>query len=81
LKDEYRLRVFRNRVLRNIFRPKREEVTEEWRRLHNKELYDTFLSPNIIRVLKPKIIRMAEHVARFGRGEVHTGLWWGNLRA
>ena len=81
MKDEHRLRVFKNRVLRNIFGAKRNEVTEEWRRLHNKELYDTFLSQFIIGVIKPRIIRLAEHVARIGRGEVHTGLWWGNQRA
>jgi len=80
LKDEHRLRVFKNRALRNIFGPKREEVTAEWRRLHNK-MYDTFSSPNIIRVIKPRIIRLAAHVARIGRGEVHTEFWWGNLRA
>jgi len=81
LKDEHRLRVFKNRVLRNIFGPKRDEVIKKWRKLHNKDLYDTFSSPNIIRVIKPGIIRLAEHVARIGRGQVHTGLWWGNLRA
>jgi hypothetical protein len=72
--------VFKNRVLRNIFGPKRDQVTGEWRTLLNNELYDMFSSSNIIRVIKPRIIKLAEHVARIGRGEVHTGLWWGNLR-
>jgi hypothetical protein len=51
LTEECRLRVFKNRVLRRIFGPKRDEVTGEWRRLHNKELYDLYSSPNIIRVI------------------------------
>jgi hypothetical protein len=52
LRQEHRLRVFENRVLRNIFGPKREEVTGEWRRLHNEELNGLYSSPNIIRVIK-----------------------------
>jgi hypothetical protein len=52
LREEHRLRVFENRVLRRIFWPKRGEVTGEWRRLHNKELNDLYSSPNIIWVIK-----------------------------
>jgi hypothetical protein len=52
LREERRLRVFENRVLRRIFGPKRDEVTVEWRKLHNKELNDVYCSPNIGRVLK-----------------------------
>jgi hypothetical protein len=52
LREECRLRVFENKVLRRIFGPKRDEVTGEWRRLHNKELYGLFSSPNIIRVFR-----------------------------
>jgi hypothetical protein len=51
-REELRLRVFENRVLRRVFGPKRDEVTGEWRRLHNKELYALYSSPNNIRVIK-----------------------------
>jgi hypothetical protein len=64
LREECRLRVFENRVLRRICGPKRDEVTGEWRRLHNKELYALYSSPNIIRVIKPRTLRWAGHVAR-----------------
>jgi hypothetical protein len=56
MREECRLRVFENRVLRRIFGPKRDEVTGEWRRLHNKELYVLYFSPNI-RVMKSRRIR------------------------
>jgi hypothetical protein len=52
LTEKCRLRIFENRVLRRIFGPKRDEETEEWRRLHNEELYVVHFSPNIIRVIK-----------------------------
>jgi hypothetical protein len=52
LREECRLRVFENKVLRRIFGPKRDEVTGEWRRLHKKKLYASYSSPNIIRVIK-----------------------------
>jgi hypothetical protein len=60
--------VFENRVLRRIFGPKRDEVTGEWRRLHNEELYDLYSSPNIIRVIKSRRMRWAGHVACMGEG-------------
>jgi hypothetical protein len=62
-----------------IFGPKKDEVTGQWRELHTEELYDLYPSPNIIRVIKLRIL-WAEHIARMGRGEVRTGFWWGNLR-
>ena len=54
LREEPRLRVFENRVLRRIFGPRREEVTGEWRKLHNEELNDLYSSPNIVRVIKSR---------------------------
>ena len=73
LREERRLRVFENRVLRRILRPKRDEVTGEWKKLHN-ELNDLSPSPNIIRVIELRRTRWAGQVERMGWGEVHTGL-------
>ena len=68
LKEEYRLRVFQNRILRRIFRPKSDE-NGEWRRLHNEELHSFYCSPNIIRVIKSSRLRCRLiHVARMGEG-------------
>jgi hypothetical protein len=64
---EHRLRVFENRVLRRIFGPKRDEVTGEWRKLHNRELHDLYSSPSIIRIIKSRRMRWAGHEARMGR--------------
>jgi hypothetical protein len=64
LRKEHRLAVFENRVLRRIFGPKRDEVTGEWRKLHNEELRDLYSSPSIIRVINARRIRWAGHVAR-----------------
>jgi hypothetical protein len=66
LREECRLRVLENKELRRIFGPKRDEVTGEWRRLHNKELYAVYSSPSIIRVIKSRRLRWAGHVARMG---------------
>jgi hypothetical protein len=64
LREEHRLRVFENRVLRRIFGPKRDEVTGEWRKLHNEELHILYSSPNIIRQIKSRRMRWAGYVAR-----------------
>jgi hypothetical protein len=58
--------VFKNRVLRKVFGPKRDEVTGEWRKLHNEELNNLYSLPNIVRVVKSRRMRWAEHVARMG---------------
>jgi hypothetical protein len=67
LREEHRLRVFENRVLRRIFGRKRDKVTGEWRRLHKEELNALYKSSNIIRVIKSRRIRWAGHVARIGK--------------
>jgi hypothetical protein len=72
--------VYGDKVLRRIFEPKRDEVTGEWRKLHNEELNDLNCSTNIVRVIKSRKIRWVGHVARTGGGNVYIGLWWGNLR-
>jgi hypothetical protein len=66
LREEHRLRVFENRVLRRIFGPKRDEVMGEWRKFHNEELRDLYSSPSIIRIIKSRRMRWAGHVARMG---------------
>jgi hypothetical protein len=66
LRKEHRLRVFENRVLRRIFGPKRDEVTGDWRKLHNEELHNLYSSPNIIRMIKSRRMRWEGHVGRMG---------------
>jgi len=72
--------VFENRVLRGIFGLKSDEVTREWRKLHNEELLDLYSSSNIVWVIKPRRMRWAVHVGRMGESGLCTGFWWGNLR-
>ena len=75
LREERRLRVFENKVLRRVFEPKRDEVTGEWRKLHNEELRDLYSLPNIVRVVKSRRMRWAGHVAHMGEGRgVHRVL-------
>ena len=66
LRKERKLRVFENMVLGRIFGPRRDEVTGEWRRLHNEELNDMYCSPNSVRGIKSRRMRWAGHVARMG---------------
>jgi len=66
LREERKLRVFENMVLRRIFGPRRAEVAGEWRRLHNEELNDLYSSPDIVRVIKSRRMRWAGYVARMG---------------
>jgi hypothetical protein len=76
LREEHRLSVFENRVLRRIFGPKRDEVTGEGRQLHNEELRDLYSSPSIIRIIKSRRARWAGHVARMGRRGTLIDYWW-----
>jgi hypothetical protein len=69
LREEHRLRVFENRLLRRIFGPKRDEVTGVWRKLHNGELRNLYSSPDIIRQIKSRRIKLAGHMASMGEGE------------
>jgi hypothetical protein len=64
LREEQRLRVLENRVLRRIFGPKRDEATGDWRRLHNEELSDMYASPNVFRVIRSRRLRWVGYVAR-----------------
>jgi hypothetical protein len=63
LREEHRLRVFENRVLRRIFGPKRDDVTGDWRKLHNEELHNLYSLPDIIRMITSRRIRCTGHVA------------------
>jgi hypothetical protein len=76
LREEHRLRVFENRVLRRIFVPKRDEVTGDWRKLHNEELHKLYSTPNIIGMIKSRRMKWAGHVAQVGRRGIHIGYRW-----
>jgi hypothetical protein len=67
-------------VLRRVFGLKRDEVTGEWRKLHNEELNDLYSLPNIVRVVKSRQMRCAGHVARMGENRGVYRCWWGSLR-
>jgi hypothetical protein len=66
--------VFKNRVLRRIFGPKRDDVTGGWRKLHNEELHNLYSSPSIIRIIKSRRVRWEGHVTRMGRREMHINI-------
>ena len=80
LREERKLKVFENMVLRRIFRHMSDEATGELRRLHNVELDDLYCSPNIVRVIKSRRMRWAGHVAHKGEKRWCIGSWWGNRR-
>jgi hypothetical protein len=80
LREEHRLGVFENRVLRRIFGPKRDEVTGEWRKLHRGKLHNLYLSPDIIRQIKSRRMRWAGHVARMGEGRNVYRVFWESPR-
>jgi hypothetical protein len=77
--EEHRLSVFENRVLRKILGQKRDEVTGEWRKLHNEELCDMYSLTSIIRIMKSRMIWVG-HVAGMGRKGTHIGYWWKSQR-
>jgi hypothetical protein len=66
VREDHKLRVFENRVLRRIFEPKWDRVTRGWRKLHNEELHNSYSSPSIIRIIKSRRMKWAGHVARMG---------------
>jgi hypothetical protein len=80
LKEEHILRVFEYRVLRRIFGPNRDEVTGEWRKLHNEELHDLNSSPSIIRITNSRRMSWASNVARMGRRGTLIDYWWESQR-
>jgi hypothetical protein len=79
LREQHRLKFFENRVLRKIFRPKREE-DGSWRKLHDDELHSLYSSSNIVRVIKSRRMRWAGHVAHMEKGRVCTGFWFGRRK-
>jgi hypothetical protein len=79
LREECRLRVLENRVLRRIFGPKRDEVTGEWRKLHQEELNDLYSSLNIVRVIRSKRMRWAGHIAGMAEEREVYGVLMGKL--
>ena len=81
MREERKLRLYDNMVMRRIFGPRREQVKGEWRRLHNEELNDLYSSPNIVRVIKSRRMIRVGHVARMGEERCTCiGSWWGNRR-
>jgi hypothetical protein len=80
LREEKRLRVFENRVLKGIFGPKRDEITGEWRKLNSWELHNLYSSPDIIRKIKARRVRWANMWHAWGRGETCAASWFESPR-
>jgi hypothetical protein len=93
LREEHRLRVFTNSVIRRVLGPRRDELTGDWRELQNEELHNLYFSPNISRMIKSKRMRWAGHIARRGEkrnpyrilvgnpeGKRPLGRWWTILK-
>jgi hypothetical protein len=80
LREEPRLKVFENRVLRRVCGPKRDEVKREWRKLHNEKLSDLYFSPSIVQVINSRRMRWAGYLARIGVRRGGYMVWRGNLR-
>jgi hypothetical protein len=80
LREERKLRVFENKVLRRIFGPRWDDVTGEWRSLHNEDLNDLYSSPNFVRVIKSRRMRWVGYVAHMGEERRCIGSWWGKRR-
>jgi hypothetical protein len=76
IREEHRLRVFENRMLRRNLDPKRDEVIGGCRKVHNEELHNLNSSPGMIRIIKSRSMRWVGHVARIGRIEIHIEFWW-----
>jgi hypothetical protein len=70
------MRIFENKVLRRIFGPKKDEIIEGWRELHNKELHNLCSSPNIIRIIRSRRMRWEGHIACMGEKRMHLEFWW-----
>jgi hypothetical protein len=76
LREGHKLRVFKSRLLKRISEPKRDEMTGCWGKLHNEDLNNLHTLPSINIMIKSKTMRLAEHVARRGRGGMHIGFGW-----
>jgi hypothetical protein len=76
VRDEHRLRVFENRVVRRMLDSERDEMTGDWRKLHNEELHNLYSSPSIIRMIKSRRMRWVGTIARMGRSGMHMGYKW-----
>jgi hypothetical protein len=80
LREEHRLRVFENRVLRRIYGSKRDKMVGGWRKLHDEEIHNLYSSPDIIRMIKSGRMRWDGHVSHMGRREIYVGFWWENQK-